>query len=44
MKEKKDLKEWPVFHSDEEAEHFVETADLTEYDISGFRPVTFEFA
>lgn len=27
----------PVFRTDEEAEHFVETADLTEYDLSGGR-------
>ncbi len=44
MKNKKELKEYPFFHSDEEAEHFVATADLTEYDISGFVPVKFEFA
>ncbi|MDR2077093.1 MAG: BrnA antitoxin family protein [Desulfovibrio sp.] len=29
--------------SDEEAERFVETADLSEYDLSGFAPVKFEF-
>ncbi len=34
----------PVFESDEEAERFVETADLTEYDLSQFKPVRFEFA
>jgi predicted DNA binding CopG/RHH family protein len=28
--------------SDEEAEHFVETADLTEYDLSQFKPMHFE--
>ncbi|MEQ1889074.1 MAG: BrnA antitoxin family protein [Alphaproteobacteria bacterium] len=33
----------PVFKTDEEAEHFVETADLTEYDFSQFRRVQFEF-
>jgi predicted DNA binding CopG/RHH family protein len=32
----------PTFHSDEEAEDFVATADLTEYDLSGFRKVQFE--
>lgn len=40
---KKELKQFPVFHSDEEAEHFVDTADLSEYDFSGFRPVQYEF-
>ena len=34
----------PVFKSDEEAERFVETADLSEYDLSQFKPVRFEFA
>jgi predicted DNA binding CopG/RHH family protein len=29
--------------SDEEAERFVGTADLTEYDLSGFKPAHFEF-
>ncbi|MCE3249791.1 MAG: CopG antitoxin of type toxin-antitoxin system [Geminicoccaceae bacterium] len=33
----------PTFKSDDEAERFVETADLTEYDLSQFRPVWFEF-
>lgn len=33
----------PKFASDEEAEAFVETSDLTEYDLSGFKPVRFEF-
>jgi predicted DNA binding CopG/RHH family protein len=32
------LKPLPVLHSDEEAEHFVDTADLSEYDLSGFVP------
>lgn len=36
-------KQMPVLHSDEEAEDFVETADLSEYDLSGFKPVQFEF-
>jgi predicted DNA binding CopG/RHH family protein len=34
----------PAFESDEEAERFVATADLTEYDFSQFKPVRFEFA
>ena len=33
----------PTFKTDEEAEVFVETADLTEYDLSGAKPVKFEF-
>lgn len=33
----------PTFKSDEEAEVFVDTADLTEYDLSGAKPVRFEF-
>lgn len=33
----------PVFKSDEEAETFVDTADLSEYDLSDFRPAQFEF-
>jgi predicted DNA binding CopG/RHH family protein len=36
-------KKIPVFKSDQEAEAFVETADLTEYDLSGAKPVRFEF-
>src|SRR6516162_7414051 len=33
----------PTFKSDNEAEAFVDTADLTEYDLSGAKPVRFEF-
>jgi predicted DNA binding CopG/RHH family protein len=36
-------KKIPTFKSDEEAEAFIETADLSEYDMSGGRPVQFEF-
>ena len=36
-------KKLPVLTSDEDAERFVETADLTEYDLSGFKPANFEF-
>lgn len=36
-------KKIPVFESDEAAERFVETADLSEYDLSHFKPVRFEF-
>ena len=35
-------KKFPVFKSDKEAEDFVDTADLTEYDFSGFKPMRFE--
>jgi hypothetical protein len=31
------------FDTDEEADHFVETADLSEYDFSEFRSTRFEF-
>ena len=33
----------PTFHSDEEAEAFVDAADLSEYDLSGGKLVRFEF-
>jgi predicted DNA binding CopG/RHH family protein len=36
-------KKIPVLKTDEEAENFVATADLTEYDLSGFRMTRFEF-
>lgn len=36
------LKQFPVFNTDEEAEHFVDTADLSEYDFSGFVPMDLE--
>jgi predicted DNA binding CopG/RHH family protein len=36
-------KKIPVFRTDEEAERFVAEADLTEYDLSHFKPVRFEF-
>ena len=38
-----DLKPFPEFQTDEEAERFVDTADLSEYDFSQFQPVRFEF-
>jgi predicted DNA binding CopG/RHH family protein len=43
MSDKNKLKEFPVFKSDEEAERFVDEADLSEYDFSGFQPMRFEF-
>lgn len=36
-------KKIPTFESDEDAERFVESADLAEYDLSGAKPVRFEF-
>jgi predicted DNA binding CopG/RHH family protein len=36
-------KPFPRFETDEDAERFVDTADLSEYDFSGFRPMHFEF-
>src|SRR5215207_7960829 len=36
-------KKIPRFKTDKHAENFVATADLTEYDLSGFKPVRFEF-
>lgn len=37
------LKSFPHLKSDEEAENFVDSADLSEYDFSGFKPMRFEF-
>lgn len=36
-------KKIPAFKSDREAEDFVATANLAEYDLSGAKPVQFEF-
>lgn len=33
----------PAFKTDAEAETFVDTADLSQYDLSGGKPVRFEF-
>ena len=33
----------PRLKTDEEAERFVDEADLSEYDLSGFKPARFEF-
>jgi len=32
----------PSLHSDEEAEKFVDQTDLSDYDLSGFKPMRFE--
>ena len=37
------MKKLPALRSDEEAEAFVATSDLTEYDLSAMRTVRFEF-
>lgn len=42
MSAKQKLKSFPKFETDEEAERFVDDADLSEYDFSGFRPMRFE--
>lgn len=36
-------KQLPDLKTDEEAEEFVANSDLTEYDLSGLRRMTFEF-
>lgn len=36
-------KKIPTFSSDKEAQDFVDTADLSDYDLSGGTPVQFEF-
>ena len=41
---KVELMPLPVLRTDEEAAQFVGTADLTHYDLSGFKPMRFEFA
>jgi predicted DNA binding CopG/RHH family protein len=44
MKSKKSrLKKFPPLKTNEAAEQFVATADLTKYDLSGMVPVRFEF-
>ncbi len=37
-------KTFPTFKTDAEAERFVDTADLSEYDFSKFKSLKFEFA
>jgi predicted DNA binding CopG/RHH family protein len=43
MNAPKDLKPFPIFETDEEAERFVAEADLSDYDFSGFKPARFAF-
>lgn len=38
------IKKMPSLRSDAEAENFLETADLSEFDLSGFKPMRFEIA
>ena len=38
------LKKLPVLLTDEEAERFIDAGDLSEFDLSGFKPIGFEFA
>lgn len=40
---KNELKSLPPLKSDKAAEFFIETADLSTYDLSGFTPMRFEF-
>jgi predicted DNA binding CopG/RHH family protein len=42
MKKTTKLKKLPAFKTDREAERFVDTADLTQYDLSGGEFVRFE--
>jgi len=44
MSARKKLKSFPRLETDEDAERFVAEADLSEYDFSEFRPMSFEFA
>lgn len=43
MSGNKSFKPLPHFESDAEAERFVAEADLSTYDLSGFKPAQFEF-
>ena len=43
MSSRKKLQQLPRLRSDEEAEKFVQSADLSEYDLANFRPMHFEF-
>lgn len=41
---KDEKKPFPTFESDADAERFVHTADLSQYDFSDMKPTRFEFA
>ena len=38
------MEHMPSLRSDDEAEEFVAKADLSKYDLSGFKPMRFEIA
>lgn len=38
-----DKKKIPSFQNTDDSEKFIELADLTEFDLSGFKPMQFEF-
>ncbi len=40
---KQKIKKMPSLRSDEEAEHFVESSNLSTYNLSGFTTMNFEF-
>ncbi len=42
MKNKKKLKNLPPLKTDQEAERFVDEADLSQFDLSGFKSMNFE--
>ena len=44
MKSKQKLKSFPKLKTDKAADDFVRKSDLSEYDLSGFKPMKFEFA
>lgn len=44
MSDRKTGRPLPALRSDAQAERFVDEAELTDYDLSGFRPGQFEFA
>lgn len=43
MSDNEKLEPLPPLRTDEDAERFVDEADLSDYDLSGFRPGRFEF-
>lgn len=43
-KSDKNLKQFPTHSTDQEAEDFLENADLSEFDLSSMKPVRFELA
>lgn len=43
MKSKKNHEPLPRFKTDDDAERFIDEADLSRYDLTGFTPTSFEF-